>query len=216
MRGVIIPMRRAGAALAVAVRMRWECGGTLSGVVGKGRAFRRLPLLALVTSLAEPSWAAQAPAITMHRSAACEPIEGGWCRAKSTLGAFVVDMPTSFNDFSLPSEPLQTGGRGRAHVVEGVQQGISITVICIEYTEGKPSPGLLLDGIARGATSSSALIRQGVRGRRFDIQEPGSRLIGSAYEGGSFVCIQSMSGAGDRALPAADQQRFFDSISLPP
>ncbi len=216
MRGINIPTRGAGAAFAVAVRMKWACGATLSGVVRQGRAFRRLALLAFVATLAEPSWAAQAPAITMHRTAACEALADGWCRARSTLGAFVVDMPTSFNDFSLPPESLQTGGRGRAHVVESVHQGIKMTAMCVEYTEGKPTPGLLLDGIDRGATSSRPLIREGVKARRFTVRESGSQVIGIAYEADSFWCMQTMAGPRDRALPEPDQQRFFDSMVLPP
>jgi hypothetical protein len=125
-------------------------------------------------------------------------------------------MPTSFDDFSLPYEPLQTGGRGRAHVVEGVHQGVKLTAMCIEYAEGKPTPGLLLDGIERAATSSRELTRQGVKVRWFAIREPGSQVVGIGYEGDSFVCIQSVTGPSDRALPEADQQRFFDSFVLPP
>lgn len=180
----------------------------------RGGGFRRLALLALVVAV--PSWAAQAPPITRHRTAACEPIDGGWCRARSTLGAFVVDMPTSFNDVSLPPEALQTGGRGRAHVVESVHQGVKMTAMCVEYTEGKPTPGLLLDGIERGATSSRTLTREGVTARSFTVREPGSQVVGIAYEGDSFWCMQTMAGPGDRALPEPDQQRFFDSMVLPP
>ncbi len=75
-----------------------------------------------------------APGIVMHREKAGNP--QGWSEAKSSLGGFVVSLPSLFNDFSVTA-PNDGGVVVTAHMVASLKDApVKYAASCIQNPQG--------------------------------------------------------------------------------
>lgn len=130
--------------------------------------------------------------ITFHRMQATSPIGHGWQRAKSTDGAFTVDMPAKFNDFMMRTAATD-GTEVRVDVVGGTTGTLKWAASCVRRKDGTHGPNKFESKTESMGTPVRAWMR--------------------TLELGPRLCSITVETTGADPLPSdADLKRFLESI----
>lgn len=134
--------------------------------------------------------------MTMHRVQATEPLGDGWHLARSTEGAFSVEMPLPFNDFRTRARATDDVEL-RTHTVGGKTPGrLAFSASCMARRDGKLGPEARAPGSDRSEVKGTP---PAAHQRTVDFED--------------MTCFLIVEAQGPDPLPPeADRLRFLRSL----
>jgi hypothetical protein len=160
--------------------------------------------------------------MAMHRRAAGDRDESGWCRATSTGGGFSVSLPNVFNDFTITAK-AEDGGDIKTFAV-GTQDErlVKFTALAVTRSDGKfksdPLEGFAEKFEKQGDLQEQRFVSLGeMKGIEVKIANRSSSAVVRLYKAPTTL-YQLIVEAPSSIMPGeidGDVKRFMDSFTPP-